>query len=450
MSLKYFAWCALLFSVALGGPAPSRAQDFRVEGRNPPAAPAGAENFTSLDGRFAIALPRQVGGFRGVTFDTPEGKVTAGDAYSWQSEAARYEVSFMDKDRMPGTSAMDVKEVVRLVSEQMAAQVPAGEAKVLSNGELTASGLAGREIRIEFASVYGVTRLLASGDRIYMLTAAARKDPQALDAAVKVLDSFRVLTPAEVEAAARKQAEAAAPAPLPQEPAARRPKSDAEDGGLRGRVKTVYTEREDLSGTWPVQGRKPSSMEHYNELGNLTRSDSYDYKGNLADVTAYGYLDGERVSRIKVVEHGYNPPLIMVAAPGGASRRKDDPRYTYKFKYKYDAAGRLLEKAWHMSDGRLWLRYVYRYKGRQREELAYSDDGSLNQKYLYTLDDKGNEVEQVIYEPRDNSVKAKESYSYEFDAQGNWTKRVTSEWKVKDGKEGFRPSSVDYRTITYH
>ncbi len=330
------------------------------------------------------------------------------------------------------------------------AQAAAKEGKVLSNGEFTTSGLTGREVRVEFPQMYVVNRVVASGDRIYQITAVLKKDPQTLEEVNKALNSFRVLTAAEVEAAVRKNVEAASPAPLPQEPVVKRPKSDAGDEGLKGKVKTVFTESEDLSGTWSVQGRKPSSMEYYNEQGNLTKRESYDYKGNLDDITVYGYLDGERVSLIGSIGHEYNPPPMMVASAPGAAKPKYDPRYSYKFKFKYDGGGRLLEKAWYMSSGEPWLRYVYNYKGNQKEELVYSADGSLNQKYLYTLDDKGNEVEEVIYETKDNSVRSKYSYSYEFDAKGNWTKRVSSKWGTKDGKEGYQPSSVYYRTLTYY
>jgi hypothetical protein len=429
----------------------SDAQGFQAEAKNPPApaAPKRAENFTSLDGRFTIGLPQQISGFTGITFDTPKGKVTAGDSYSWRLEGAQYEVSYIDKSKTPRASA-DSKELVRVLSEGVVGQAAAKEGKVLGNGEITASGFFGREVRAEFPQMYVINRVISAGDRIYQITAVLKKDPHTLEVAVKVLDTFRVLTVADVEAAMRKNVEAATPAPLPQEPAAKRPKSDAGDEGLKGKVKTVFTESEDLSGTWSVQGRKPSSVEYYNEQGNLTKRESYDYKGNPSDITVYGYLGGERVSLIGRIGHEYNPPPMMAASAPGAAKPKDDPRYSYKFKFKYDDGGRLLEKAWYMNGDELWLRYVYNYKDNQKEELVYSANGSLNQKYLYTLNDKGEEIEEVIYEPKDGSVRSKYSYSYEYDPQGNWIKRVSSKWGTKDGKGGYQPYSVYYRTITYY
>jgi hypothetical protein len=209
-----------------------------------------------------------------------------------------------------------------------------------------------------------------------------------------------------------------------------------------------------MSGTWSVQGRKPNSMEYYNERGNLKKRVSYDYKGNLFDITVYGFLDGMRVARQgHRIEREYNPPPVMLASPTGAATPKSDPRYSNKFTFQYDEQKRLVEKSWISSNGELWIRYVYKYTGNpasQRETLDYSANGSLNRHYLSLLDDKGNEVEQTSFETRNGSIQDKYSYTYEFDGRGNWIKRITSKWVTKDGKSYFAPSYVDYRTITYY
>jgi YD repeat-containing protein len=285
---------------------------------------------------------------------------------------------------------------------------------------------------------------------VFVITAAAAH-AKAQESAVKALDSFRLLTQADVEAAKQKKIDEATPEPLPQAPAVRRPKSDAEDEGLKGRVKIVVTETQDLSGTWAVGGRKPSATDYYDEGGQLTKRVLYDYKGNLSEVALYGYLDGERVRNGKSVSYEYDPPpMMMPAAPAGQPAPKRDPRYSWKFKYKYDERGRLVEEDWYSNDGKLWLRYVYKYEGDKKEELVYSEDGSLNQHYLYTLDGKGNEVEEIDYDVRGGSVSERQSFSYELDPKGNWTKKTTSKWVTKDGREQLAPEYVTYRTITYY
>jgi hypothetical protein len=423
------------------------AQSVQDESKTPPPVPP--QTFTSLEGRFTIALPQQVSGFRGITTDTPKGRVTLGDAYSWRLPNSQYEVGYIDPTLTPNFSG-DGKAFVDGVAVGLAAQMATKNGKLLSNVEIPVAGGYGREVKLEFSDFFYVQRIYLVNQRMYQVAVGFKKDANPREETAKILDSFKVLTPAEVEAARQKQIAEASPSPLPQEPVAKRLKSDAEDEGLRGRVKTVFTESEDLSGTWSVQGRKPSAMEYYNGQGNLTKREFYDYKGNLDTITVYGYLDGERASHDKSIEQEYNPPPMMVAPAPGGQKPKYDPRYHYKFKFKYDDKGRLVEKTWYSNDGKLWMKYAYNYKGDQKEELVYAEDGSLNQKYLYTLDDKGNETEEVIYETRDDSVRSKNSYSYEFDAQGNWIKRTTSKWATKDGKQQFVPDSVTYRAISYY
>ncbi|HEX8456431.1 MAG TPA: hypothetical protein VF656_03840 [Pyrinomonadaceae bacterium] len=426
-----------------------RAQGFKVETQNPPSAD-GTETFTSLDSRFSIALPRQISGLGSITSDTPKGKTPIGTSYNWQLQGMRFQVGHVDYSSAPHANA-DPKALVNVLAAEVAAATTKLGGKLVSNAETQFQGGAAREVRVEFPdNSILVNRLFAVNRQLYQVVATYKKDAKLEERVAKILDSFKALSPAEAETALRKKVEAAAPRPLPQAPFVKRPKSDAEDEGLKGKVKTVFTEAEDLSGTWSVQKRKPSSMEYYNEQGYLTKRESYDYRGNPSDITVYGYLDGDRASNTESVEYEYNPPAMMIAAPAGEAKPTYDPRYSYKFKFKYDERGNLLEKSWIGNDGKLWLRYVYNHKGNQKEELVYSADGSLNQKYVYTLDDKGNEIEEIVYETKRNTVRNKYAFTYEFDAQGNWTKRVSTRWESKDGKEGYQPYSVYYRTITYY
>jgi hypothetical protein len=49
----------------------------------------------------------------------------------------------------------------------------------------------------------------------------------------------------------------------------------------------------------------------------------------------------------------------------------------------------------------------------------------------------------------DGSLLAKEVYTYEFDAVGNWVKMTTSVAMIEGGKVTFEPSEVTYRSISY-
>jgi hypothetical protein len=387
-------------------------------------------------------------GFMAVSINIPAGQAT-GDSYIWNMKEGLYTASFIDAPQSSDEAAT-AKSLTATVREAFVTHANRNNGK-LSERTLEQNGLNGTETRIEFANAVLIQRMFLASRRLYQLVLLVKSEQHIFEVvAANVLDSFKVLNEADVAAALKAEAARAEPSPLPQEPVAKRHGTDARDEGLHGRVKTVFTESEDLSGTWSVQTRKPNSMEYYSERGDRTKRDFYDYKGNLSDVTAYGYLDGARVSLTNRISHEYNPPPMMISSSPSEAKPKYDPRYSNKFDFKYDDQKRLIEKTWINNDGKLWLRYVYKYSGNQREGLVYSANGSLNQRYVSVLDDKGNEIEQTSYEVGGEKVRAKYSYSYEFDAKGNWTKRTTSKWVTKDGRSYYEPQNVYYRTITYY
>lgn len=92
----------------------------------------------------------------------------------------------------------------------------------------------------------------------------------------------------------------------------------------------------------------------------------------------------------------------------------------------YDQNGRRLESAHYLISGSP-------YKGRQE----------------YEYDDKGNIVGMTV-RAADNTILVKETYKYEFDVVGNWTKMTTARVVHESGKELPRPDEVTYRSITYY
>jgi hypothetical protein len=448
--VKLLARISILLALLISSTVPGLAQGFRVESQSPPAT-AGAETFTSLEGRFSIALPQQISGYSPQSANTPEGHVE-GSMFNWTTADGTFIVGYTDRPEVVESLGKRALDILRDNGIANAAAAVKGKAKLIGEKDISLSGHPGRELKVELSDGITTARIYLVGNRIYQAIVAIPTASQAQEAkAIKILDSFRLLTQAEVDAEWKKKIARATPSPLPQEPVIKRPKADAEEDGLKGKVKTVFTETEDLSGTWAVSRRKPSSMEYYNEQGNRIKRESYDYRGNPSDITVYGYLDGDRASHFESIDYEYNPPPMFAPAPApGAEKPKYDPRYSHKLKYKYDEHGRLIEEFWYGNDGKLWLRYVYKYKGKQKETLVYAADGSLNQKHISTLDDKENEIEEVYYDIRDDSISEKYSYSYEFDARGNWVKRKTSKWTTKDGKAQFEPYSMTYRSITYY
>ena len=430
---------------------PALAQDFSVESKTPPSV-VGAGTFVSLEGKFTIALPQGMHGFRPLSVNTAAGRAS-GDAYTWTMKEGSFIAGYVEAPQPLDGPDLSQK-VFENIGNGMGTWARSQNGRLVTQRRIDAEGHPALEVKLELPAGLTWQRYFLVSSRLYEVSLALKPEQRVYeDVSLKVLDSFKILSDAEVSAALKAKAAEAEPSPLPQEPIVPRVRSDAEDEGLHGLVKTVFEEDEDLSGTWSVQGRKANWMEHYNERGNLTKREFYDYKGNLSEITVYGYLDGARVSRRKSIEREYNPPPIMMAAPIGQARSKSDPRYSNKFTFQYDDQKRLIEKAWLQNNGELSIKYVYKYSGNpanQREELVYSSDGSLNQRYISILDDKGNEVEQTSFETKDGSIRGKYKYAYEFDAQRNWIKRTTSKWVTKDGKSYYAPAYVDYRTITYY
>jgi protein TonB len=92
---------------------------------------------------------------------------------------------------------------------------------------------------------------------------------------------------------------------------------------------------------------------------------------------------------------------------------------------------------------------TYDIKGAKLDHAYFlAAGGSLTGKEVYRYDDRGNIVEMTLTNA-DGSLLSKETYSYELDAVGNWTKMVTSVAVIEGGKMSFEPTEVTYRSISY-
>lgn len=406
--------------------------------------------FVSLDGRFSIALPRQVHGFAALS-PKQLGTNATGMSFKWSFEKSELNAVFID---LPETetkgSAEELKEIFARAKNDILKYFPAGKAM-----EEKASVFDGHPVmsaRFELAeNTYGILRLYLVQNRMYRLTAIFQnaENTKFVD---RAFDTFRLISRAEADAEMQKKFEAMKPPALPQNPVAAKEKTDAEDENLKGKVKKIVQESEDLSGTWSKQDRKPSSVTYFDENGNFTERHLYDSQGNPFQITMYGYIDGKRVSNSRTANYEYNPPPAAAAPKTKTEEpsQKLDPRYEYAFEYKYKD-GKLVEKQMFFSSGKKGMRYVYNYSGNQIESLVYTTEGELNQKYLATLDEDGSVIEQINFGLSNYKYYGdrKYRYAYEFDEKGNWVKRTTFTEVTENGTKTFKPSSVSYRTITY-
>ena len=93
---------------------------------------------------------------------------------------------------------------------------------------------------------------------------------------------------------------------------------------------------------------------------------------------------------------------------------------------------------------------AYDIKGGKTENAYYPVSGAaLTGKEVYKYDDKGNISEMTLLNS-DGSLLSKETYAYDYDFIGNWTKMTTSVAVIDNGKLNFEPTEVTYRSISYY
>lgn len=110
------------------------------------------------------------------------------------------------------------------------------------------------------------------------------------------------------------------------------------------------------------------------------------------------------------------------------------------------AGGKTVEDSKHV----LLETAEYNIKGVKTQNQYFPIEGAtLTGREVYKYDDKGNISEMTLVNA-DGSLVSKEVYKYEYDSVGNWVKMTTSIAVVENGKIGFEPSEVTYRTIFYY
>ena len=92
----------------------------------------------------------------------------------------------------------------------------------------------------------------------------------------------------------------------------------------------------------------------------------------------------------------------------------------------------------------------YDLQGNRTDNVNYlAPPNTLIGREVYQYDQRGNMVEMTVRDQND-AVLSKETYTYEFDAAGNWTKMVTSVAMLEGGQVTFEPTEVTYRAIAYY
>ncbi len=83
---------------------------------------------------------------------------------------------------------------------------------------------------------------------------------------------------------------------LPQTPRVIKEATDAQDQGLKGKVRKVVEDTKSFSGPWSKHGRKLSGIIYFDENGFYLRKENYSL-GKNDSTYLYGYIDSKRVSK---------------------------------------------------------------------------------------------------------------------------------------------------------
>jgi hypothetical protein len=212
-------------------------------------------------------------------------------------------------------------------------------------------------------------------------------------------------------------------------------RADALDPAESGEVqKTVYL--------YDASGRRIREM--------IMGEDGQEYVARL-----YGYdAVGRRVAE---AAHGMCASLarLRVFAYDEAGRLRDE--YVYQFRvvlklvYAYDGRGVLVSRAAYRKDRlEMITRYVHDANGRLIEESDIVD-GRPAARRFYEYDERGNKTKQALANLANPSLNAKEAWSYEYDAQGNWITRTRQQIIAPaDPTDDRPPVEITRRTIEYY
>ncbi len=255
--------------------------------------------------------------------------------------------------------------------------------------------------------------------------------------------------------------------------------------GLTGPVRSVRIERANFAkrGNDYVEGLRVLAetilldpqwrrleRKYYNPDGSVL-------KGNVVTLDAAGY-------QTEVSEYNGEGGLIHKMVFVYDDRRRLNEYLTYKpdgtLLYSWvtnrPGPGRVAEITTYNGDGSVLARAVNTFamqgvQGEKIESTVYNVDGSLEEKTLVVSDGNGR-LERFEYKADrsllarfvdkrdsegfliegaeynvDGSIRRKETFSREFDAQGNWIKETKSVWDAKAGT--LVPAVITYQIISY-
>ncbi len=186
-------------------------------------------------------------------------------------------------------------------------------------------------------------------------------------------------------------------------------------------------------------GRPVEVLFHDDKHTILSRATlSYDPDGKLLEESGYSGDESLLDELMKLAE--FTPQQQKVLAemfrPGASLARTE---------YTYDEERRCVEKCWYSEHfGKSRTTFVYDQYGNKTEE-TYTEEPKA--RTASEINEEGKKVNEVRLDTGSTS-NWKSHYEYEYDPQGNWTRRVTSTRRAPT--QPFQVSNTECRMITYY
>ena len=174
----------------------------------------GAGPYLSLEGRFSIALPLVPSGFKPLSVDSAVGKMH-GDAYTWKMKEGSFTVGYVDATQ-PIDDAVTTAKIFASIRDGLASLASSRNGKVAAEKQIEIDKHQVLEVKLEIPQAVFWQRCYVASSRLYQIVLIIRPEQLAGEAvALKVLDTFKILTEAEVSEAKKAKAAAAEPSPKP-------------------------------------------------------------------------------------------------------------------------------------------------------------------------------------------------------------------------------------------
>lgn len=397
------------------------------------------ENFEHIDCGFRYPFPGQFTLSTSIDYSSYR-EFGQGQINRFISNSATYDIGCIHLDDPPRKMKKD--ELISSLNSMT-------KAYLIDSSEfipLPATAAGGREI-YEFETKTDFLRrikYILEGNRVLIFLAGSYDLP-GIEEALKHFNSVEFFS---VRETVEKRMKTATQKSLPQSPALKLTQTDAARNNLKGRVKSVRVEAEDVPVLVGTGERRIVADETYDRVGNLLKDFWFQDSGQPTSVTIYGFVGGARVSSSEDIDYD-TTMRISIAGQGEVKLPSPDPRYEDRYEYRYDALKRLIRRKEYDNRGILRAVYTFTYKDDSMEEKWLGVDGKLISTKRRQLDKNGNELKSEFwwYEDTDKDV---ETYDYKkFDRFGNWTERRVVKTITDRGLIRTRTSN-EFRSITYH